>query len=116
MIRPLRRDVIQQFLGQIAVRVNDPDPMPQRDVLQNQISQQGGFSSAGFTDDVEMLPLIHGGNAKGLGIAPAKLLANDDVGVLVVHGARTGCVRELVVGVITPDPKTRPPTCRRIGR
>gem|GEM_PF-3329426 len=52
MIRPLWRDVVQQFFSQVAVWVNDPDPMPQRDVLQNQISQQGGLSSAGFTDDV----------------------------------------------------------------
>lgn len=37
MIRPLRRDVIQQFFGEIAVRVNDPDAVPQRDVLQNQV-------------------------------------------------------------------------------
>ena len=65
MIRPLRRDVVQQFLGQVAVRVNHPDAMPQRDVLQDQVSQQGGFSRAGFTDDVEVLPFVHGGNAKG---------------------------------------------------
>jgi hypothetical protein len=89
MIRPLWRDVVQQFLRQVAVRVNDPDAVVQRDVLQDQVSQQGGFSSAGFADDVEVLPLIHGGNAKGLGIAPAGLLADDNVRGLVVHGAKT---------------------------
>ena len=67
----------------------DPDPMPQRDVLQDQISQQSSLSSSGFTDDVEVLSFIHGGNAKGLGIAPAWILANDDVGVLIIHGAKT---------------------------
>ena len=80
MIRPLRRDVVQQFLGQFAVRVNDPDAMSQRDVLQYQVPQQCGFSSAGFADDVEVLSFINGGNAKGLGIAPAWFLADDDVG------------------------------------
>ena len=39
-----------------------------------------GFSSAGLSDDVEMLAFVHGGNAKGLGIAPAWFLADDDVG------------------------------------
>ena len=89
MIRPLRRDVVQQFLGQIAVRVNHADTVAQRDVLQNQVPKQRRFSSAGFTDDVEVLPFINRRNAKRLGIAPASFLANDDVWVLVVHGART---------------------------
>src|ERR1039458_3247208 len=89
MIRPLGRDVVQQFLGQIAVRVYDPNAVPERDVLQDQVSQQGGFSRAGLADDVEVLPFVHGGNAKGLGIAPAGLLADDDVRGLVVHGAKT---------------------------
>ena len=35
VVSPLRRDVIQQFLGEIAVRVNHPDTMAQRDVLQD---------------------------------------------------------------------------------
>ena len=101
MIRPLGRDVVQQFLGQVAVRVNDPDAMPQRDVLQNQVSQQGGFSRAGLADDVEVLPFIHGGNAKGLGIAPAGLLADDDVGVwsfMVPKPAATPDTSRLCVG------------------
>ena len=63
--------------------------MPQRDVLQDQIPQQGGFASAGFPDDVEVLPFVHGGNAKGLGIAPVGLLADDDVRGVVIHGAKT---------------------------
>ena len=71
MIRPLGRNVVQQFLGQVAVRVNDADAMSKRDVLQNQIPQQGRFAGAGFADDVDVLPLVHGGNAKRLGIAPA---------------------------------------------
>ena len=105
MIRPLRRDVVQKFFGQVAVRVNDTNTVAQRDVLQNQIPQQGGFSSAGFADDIEVLPFVHGGNAKGLGFAPAGLLANNDVGVLMIHGAKTSRHSmnvPVVVDVVTP--------------
>jgi hypothetical protein len=105
MIRPLGRDVVQQFLGQIAVRVYDPNAVPERDVLQDQVSQQGGFSRAGLADDVEVLPFVHGGNAKGLGIAPAGLLTDDDVRGLVVHGAKTSRHPfhvPVVVDVMTP--------------
>ncbi len=80
MIRPLWRDVVQQFFGQVAMWINHPDAMAQRDVLQNQVPKQRSFSRTGFTDDVEVLAFVHGGNAKGLGIAPAWFLADDDVG------------------------------------
>jgi len=52
-----------------------------------------------------VLSLIHGGNAKGLGIAPALFLTDDDVGVLVVHGAKTSrhpLNVPVVVDVVTP--------------
>ena len=87
MIRPLRRDVVQQFLGQVAVRVNDANAVSKGDVLQDQVPQQRRFAGAGFADDVDVLALVHGGNAKGLGFAPAMTFADCDV--LVVHGART---------------------------
>ena len=105
MIRPLRRDVVHQFFGQVAVRINHPDAVAQRDVLEDQIPQQSGFSSAGLADNVEVLPFVHGGNAKGLGIAPARLLANDDVGVWMIHGAKTSRHSlhvPVVVDVVTP--------------
>ena len=35
VVGPLRRDVIQQFLGEIAVWINHANAVPQRDVLQN---------------------------------------------------------------------------------
>ena len=72
--------MVQQFLGQVAVRVNHADAMPKSDVLQDQIPQQRRLAGAGFADDVDVLPLVHGGNAKRLGIAPALAFADGDVG------------------------------------
>jgi hypothetical protein len=53
--------------------------MSQHDVLHNQISEQRGLSGSGFTDDVDMLAFVHGGNAKRLGFAPASSFADGDV-------------------------------------
>jgi hypothetical protein len=44
MIRPRRRNVVQKFLGQVSVRVNDADAVAECDVLQNQIAEQRRFS------------------------------------------------------------------------
>ena len=54
-------------------------------------SQPGrGGVAAGFGTMNDHTPdIIIGGNAKGLGIAPVGLLADDDVGGLVIHGAKT---------------------------
>ena len=61
MVGTLRRNVVQQFLGQIAVRVNDANAMSKCDVLQNQIAEQGRLAGACFADDVEVLALVFGG-------------------------------------------------------
>jgi len=37
MVGALGRNVVQQFLGQVAVGVNDPDSMAKGDVLNDQI-------------------------------------------------------------------------------
>jgi hypothetical protein len=87
MIGPMRWDVAQNFLGQITMRINQPHAMPQGNVLGDQVQQQGGFAGACLSDDVDVLALIHSGNAKGLGIAPAIALADCDG--LVIHGAKT---------------------------
>jgi hypothetical protein len=79
MIPPFRRDVVQQFFGQVAVRVNDANSVSEHDVLHDQIPHQSGFSSPGFADDIDMLALVHGGNAKRLRLAPAGSFANGDV-------------------------------------
>ena len=50
------------------MRINHADTVAQRDVLQDQVSQQSSFSSASLTDDIEVLPLINRRNTKRLGI------------------------------------------------
>jgi hypothetical protein len=56
-------------------------------MLQDQVSQQGGFARTSLSDDVDVLALVNRGNAKGLGIAPAMPFA--DCNGLVIHGAKT---------------------------
>lgn len=46
------RDVIEQLLGQIAVRVDQTHSVALQDELQNEIAQESGLARAGFTDDV----------------------------------------------------------------
>ena len=76
MIGSPARDVIQQFLGQIAVRVNQADAMPQRDVLDDHVSQHRGLAGTGFADDINVLPQIRQGNAERNGVPPNFLCAD----------------------------------------
>ena len=86
MVGSMPGNVVQQFLGQVSVRINDANAVSKGDVLQNQIAQQCGFAGTGLADDVDVLALVNGGNAKGLGIAPAMTFADCDG--FVIHGAR----------------------------
>jgi hypothetical protein len=86
MIGPLRRDVVQQFLRQIAVRIDDADAMAERYVLQDEVAEQRGLAGAGLADDVEVLALVHGGHAERPGVAPALPFA-DGYALVVAHGA-----------------------------
>ena len=69
-------NVVQQFLGQVAVRVNQADTVPERDVLDNHVPQQGCLSRTRFTDDVNVLPQIRQGNPEGNLLSP--VLAHTD--------------------------------------
>jgi hypothetical protein len=87
MVGTLGRNVVQQFFGQIAVGINQANTVSKGDVLQNQIAEQRRFAGPGFADDVEVLALVNGRYAKGLGFTPAMTFADCDAG-LVVHGAK----------------------------
>ena len=89
MISAFRRNVIEKFLGQIAVRIDDADAMPERDVLEDEIAKQRRFTRAGLSDDVDVLPLVGSGYAKGLGLCPAFALSDSNVWFVVVHGPKT---------------------------
>ncbi len=64
VVGTLRRNVMQQLLGQVAVRVNQSDAMTKLDVLQNEIAEQRRLSRTRFPDDVYVLPLVAGRYAK----------------------------------------------------
>jgi hypothetical protein len=88
MVGTVPGNVVQQFLGKVAVRVNQANAMSKGDVLQNQIAKQRRLAGAGFADDVEVLALVLGGYAKGPGFTPAMTFTDCDMG-FIVHGAKT---------------------------
>src|SRR5258708_17783025 len=79
VVGTLGRNVIQQFLCQIAVRVNQSDAMSKLDVLQNQITEQCCFSRTRFSDDVDMVSLVAGRYTKRLRLSPAFAVSDQDV-------------------------------------
>jgi hypothetical protein len=66
MVSTFGRNVIQQFFGQITMRVNQSNAVPKLDVLQDQIAEQCSFARTSFSNDVDMLPLVTLGYAKRL--------------------------------------------------
>jgi len=64
VVRPGGRDVLEEFLGQIPMRVDEADAVAQRDVLEDQVPEQRTLAATGFADDVNMLALVNGRNAK----------------------------------------------------
>lgn len=78
VVGSLRWNVVQQFFGEIAVRINDAYTVAERDVLDDEISKKGGFAGARFSDDVYMLALVFFGYTKTLGVAPAVAFSDDD--------------------------------------
>jgi len=53
-----RRDAVEQLLGEIAVRIDQPDTVPGGKMLHDEITQQRRFSRTRFADEVEMLTAI----------------------------------------------------------
>ncbi len=52
--RPTARNVCQQSLTKIAVRINKAEALPRQNVLNGKIMQQRGFARARFAKDVEV--------------------------------------------------------------
>ena len=88
MIRSDGRNVAEQVLGKIAVRVKETDTVTFSNVLQYQISQQRCLPRAGFADDIHMLSLVRGGYAKILRLSPAETFTDCDEW-FVMHGSKT---------------------------
>src|SRR5439155_8515338 len=51
MIGACRRNVVQQFLGQIAVWIDEANTVSKGDVLDDEIAQKGCLAGARFSDD-----------------------------------------------------------------
>jgi hypothetical protein len=62
--------LIQDFFGQIAMRIYDPHAVAVFDVLENQIAQERRFARAALADAVHMLPPIGRKKPKGNRLAP----------------------------------------------
>src|SRR4051812_14893895 len=84
MISAPRRNAVQKVFGKIPVWIDQPHSVAQRDVLNNQVSEQGCFTRTGFANDIHVMAVIVGRNAKSAGVIPAGSLSNDD-GRLVIH-------------------------------
>ena len=78
VIRPIWRNVIQEFFSQVTMRINEGNAVSQCNVLNNQIAQQRGFARTGFSDDVDVLPLVGSRNAERHARAPELSLSDDD--------------------------------------
>lgn len=78
--------MLQQFLGQIAVRVDESNTVAGGDVLHDEVAEQGRFANAGLADDVNVLAAVGSRNAKEPALAPHFTFPDDDS--VVVHGSK----------------------------
>ena len=86
MISAPAGNVVQQFLGKITVRVDQTDPMPHGNVLNDHVTQEGGLSRAGFANDINVLAQIGNGNPEGNILSPSQ--AHADLNEILIHGCR----------------------------
>ena len=87
VIRTRRRDVFQQFLGEIAVRIDQTNAVSGGDVLHQQVAEQGRLAGTGLADQVEVLAGVGSRKPEGHWLPPVVELS--DVDKRVVHGAQT---------------------------
>jgi hypothetical protein len=88
VVGTMRGDVVQQFLRQVAMRVDNPDSMSTSDVLNDQVPQERRLAGTSFSDDVNVLALVGGRYAKRPRVAPSFSLSDYDIW-FVIHGAKT---------------------------
>src|SRR4051794_24361401 len=79
MVGSLWWNMVQQFFGQIAMRINNANSMAESNVLNDEIAEEGRLAGTSFSDDINMLPLINGRYAKRLWITPPFTLSDDNV-------------------------------------
>lgn len=77
VVGPVRGNAIEQFFGEVAVRIDQANPVASGEMLHDQIAEERRLSRAGFTDEVKMLALVEQGKADRLPAAPNLLCADD---------------------------------------
>jgi len=88
VVGPGGRNVVEKFLGQVAVGIDEAHAMPQGDMLDDHVPQERRLAGAGLSDHVNMLALVNLGNAKNQWISPPMSFPNGDECV-VIHGSKT---------------------------
>ena len=78
VIRPRGRDVMQQFLGEIPMGIDQSDAVTGGDVLNDHVPQQSRLAGTGFPDDIGVMPGILGLEAEQGITAPILALTEDD--------------------------------------
>jgi hypothetical protein len=70
VIRSPGWNVIKNFFGEIAVRIDDRDAFTRLNVLENQIAEQRRFSGARFPNHVNVMAPICTPKTEGFGASP----------------------------------------------
>jgi hypothetical protein len=78
MIHPMGRQVMQEFLREVAMGVDNGDAVALLDVLEDEIPQQSGFSRTRLPNDVGVKTRILGMNDEGDLPAPNGAMANNE--------------------------------------
>mgnify|MGYP001556288600 CR=1 FL=1 len=105
-----RGDVIEQFLREIAVRINQADAMALQNELEDEIAQQRGFAGTGLADHIGVEASIGYVESKRHLAAPDLALAN--VKEMIVHAAQAS--RRSMID--EPDERTRRVVGARLAR
>jgi len=78
-------NVFQEFMGQVAVRIDDAYAFAVHDVLENQIPEQGCFSGSHLAEHIDMLSAVNATKTTGLFSAPS-VADSDWIDFFAVHG------------------------------
>jgi hypothetical protein len=73
-----RRNMVQNVLGQVPMRVYEPNAMSQSDMLDDHVPKQGRFAGTSLSDDINVVALVGDEYAEKLGLAPAFALSDND--------------------------------------
>jgi hypothetical protein len=75
------RQVMQEFLREVAMGINDGNTVALLDVPEAEILQQSGFSRTGLPDDVGVKTRILGLDDEGNFAAPCGAVTDDEGGI-----------------------------------